>query len=74
MTDVKEQRSCNKFFFKIGKTASETHGMLKEAFGDNGLGQTKTYECFKWFKNGWTAVDDECSGRISTGTTTENVV
>ena len=46
MTYVKEQRICIKFCFKLGKTASETHRMLKEAFGDNALSQTQTYERF----------------------------
>jgi len=42
--------------------ALETHRMLKEAFGDNALGQTQTYEWFKRFKNGWISVnDEECS-------------
>jgi hypothetical protein len=53
--------------------AAETHKILKEAFGDNALGLTKTYEWFKRFKNGWMSVDDdERSGRPSTGMT-ENV-
>ena len=74
MTDVKEQRICIKLFFKLGKTASETNRMLKEAFGDNALEQTQNYEWFKGFKNGRISVDDEeRSGRPSTGTTTENV-
>ena len=46
MTDVKDQRICNIFCFKLGKTASETHIMLKEAFGDNALDQTQTHEWF----------------------------
>jgi len=46
MTDVKEQRICIKFYCKLGKTASETHRMLKEAFGDSALGQTQTNELF----------------------------
>jgi hypothetical protein len=46
MTDVKEQRICVKFCFKLGMTASESHRMLKEAFDDNDLGQTQTYERF----------------------------
>ena len=46
MTDMKEQRICIKFCFRLGKTASETHRMFKEAFGDNALGQTQTYEWF----------------------------
>jgi len=46
MADVKEQRKCIKFCFKLGKTAADTHKMLKEAFGDNSLGLTLTYEWF----------------------------
>ena len=74
MTDVKEQRILIKFCFKLGKTAAETHKMLKEAFGDNSLGQTQAYEWFKHFKNGRISVDDdERSGRPSTIATTVNV-
>jgi hypothetical protein len=51
MTDVKEQRICIKFCFKLGKTTWK-HTILKEAFGDNALGQTQTYEWFKRFQNG----------------------
>ena len=54
--------------------ALEKHRMHTEAFGDNVLGQTQTYERFKCFKNGRMSVDvEECSGRPSTGTTTDNV-
>jgi hypothetical protein len=64
MTDVKEQQICIKFCFKLGKTAAETHTMLKEEFGDNALGQTQTYEWLQWSKNRQMSVDDdECSGR-----------
>jgi len=59
MTDVKEQQTCNKFCFKFGKWAVETHKMLKEAFGGNALGQMQTYEWFKHFKNGQMSVGDE---------------
>ena len=38
MTDAKEQRICIKLCLKLVKTASEEHGMLKEAFGDTDLG------------------------------------
>jgi len=44
MTDVKKQWICIKFCFKLGKTAAETQKMIKEAFGDNALGQTQTYK------------------------------
>jgi hypothetical protein len=46
MTSVKEQQTCIKFCFKLGKMVVE-HKMLKEAFDDNALGLTQT--C-KWFK------------------------
>jgi hypothetical protein len=46
MTDVKKQWICIKFCLKLGMTAAATHQMLKEAFGDNALGQTQTYEWF----------------------------
>jgi len=51
MTDVKEQWICIRFCFKLGKTASGTHRKLKEAFGDNALGQMQTYKWFKRIKN-----------------------
>jgi hypothetical protein len=74
MIHVKEQRICIKFCFILGKMVSETHRMLKEALGDNVLGQTQTNEWFKRFKNGRMSVDDEERfGRPSTVTTTENM-
>jgi hypothetical protein len=35
MADLKEKLICAKFCFKLGKTASQTHDILKTAFGDN---------------------------------------
>jgi len=32
MADLREQRACIKFCFKLGKTATECHEMLKTAF------------------------------------------
>jgi hypothetical protein len=74
MADVKEQRICIKFCFKLGKMAVETHKMLKEAFDDNALDLIQTYEWFKCFKNVQMPVDnDKHSGLPLTGTTTKNV-
>lgn len=73
MADLREQRVCIKFCFKLGKTAAKTHQMLKQAFGDNSLGQKQTYDWYKRFKNGRTSTDDDRSGRPSTGITPENV-
>jgi hypothetical protein len=51
MTEVEEQQICVKLCFRLGKTASVKTIMLKEAFGDNALGQTQNYECFNCFMN-----------------------
>jgi len=70
MADVKEQRICIKFCFKLNKTAAETHRMLKEAFGEQALSQARTFEWFKCFKDGWESVEDrKHSGQLSTCTT-----
>jgi hypothetical protein len=44
--DLKEQCICVKFFFRLGKTASETHEMLKTPFDNNAMGRTRTFEWF----------------------------
>jgi hypothetical protein len=62
MESVKEQIFCVKFCVILGKTAAETHNMLCEAYGDDALIQTITYEWFKRFKSGRTSMDDEWSG------------
>jgi histone-lysine N-methyltransferase SETMAR len=72
--DFKEQRFCIKFGFRLNKTAAETHRMLKEAFGDNAMSQSKTFLWYKRFKDRRTSVNDnERSGRPSTSTTPENI-
>jgi hypothetical protein len=58
MADVKKQRICIKFCFKLNKTVAETHRMLKEVFGEQALGQARTFEWFKRFKDGQDSVDD----------------
>jgi hypothetical protein len=75
MGDLRQQRVCIKFCFKFGQTAAETHQILKKAFGDNSLGQTRTYDWYKRLKNGQTLTDDDDdrSGRPLTGITPENV-
>jgi hypothetical protein len=52
LADLREQRVCIKFCFKLGKTAAEKNQMLKQAFGDHSLGQPQTYNWYKRFKNG----------------------
>jgi hypothetical protein len=47
MAGVKGQRSCIKFCFKLNKSATETHRMLKQALGELALSQAKILEWFK---------------------------
>jgi hypothetical protein len=47
--------------------------VLKEAFGDNALGLTQTYERFKRFKNWRLSVDNDERSGPSTRTMTRNV-
>ena len=74
MNSVKEQRVCIKFCYNPGKTASETHKMIRHAFGDQAIGQTA---CFKWFakfQSGHESFeDDQRSGRPSTCASEKNV-
>jgi hypothetical protein len=72
MVDMKEQRVCIKFVLNLGKTAAETRRMLNQAFGENGLGQTQTYDWYKRFKNDRISTGDR-SGGPSTGITPDNV-
>ena len=74
MVDMEEQCVCIKFYFKLGQSAAKTHKMLKQAFGDDALGQKQTNNWFNQFKNGQLSVDDEGrSGQSSIGTMPENV-
>ena len=74
MVDVKEQRICIKFCFKLNETAAETHRMLKEAFGEQTLSRARTFVWFKCFKDGQESVEDrKHSGQLSTCTTPERI-
>ena len=52
MADLREQRACIKFCFKLGKTATECYEMLKTAFGEQAIGGSQT---FQWFPGLWQA-------------------
>jgi hypothetical protein len=73
MVDVKEQHACIKFCFKLGKSAAKTQQVIKQAPGDEALGQMQTCDWCNRIKNGRTSVDDERCGRPSTGTMPKNV-
>jgi len=74
MTDFKQHRICVKFCFSLKKNVAEANRMLKEAFGDKAMSQSKTFLWYERFKGGRTSVDDdERSERTSTSTTPENI-
>jgi hypothetical protein len=47
-----EQRAAIKFCVKLKKTATETFGMLKSAYGEECLSRTNVFEWHKRFKEG----------------------
>jgi hypothetical protein len=52
MADFREQRACIKFFFKLGKTATECYEMLKTAFGEQAMSHSQTFQWFSRFNEG----------------------
>ena len=63
-SDTLEERYAIKFFFKLGKNASETYGMLQTAFGPSCMNQVSVFQWHKRCKEGWESVrDDERSER-----------
>jgi hypothetical protein len=68
-----KQCVCIKLCVKLGKSATETFEMLREALGERSLSRTAVFEWHSRFKAGQvSAVDDERSGRPSTNKTIEN--
>jgi len=59
-----EQRANIKFCFKLGKTFTETHQMMKQVYGDDCLSRSRIHEWFKRFQEGREDLeDDERLGR-----------
>ena len=62
--DTLEERYAIKFYFKFGKNATETYGMLQTAFGASCMNGASVFEWHKRFKEGKESVrDDERYGR-----------
>ena len=75
MNRLLEQRYAIKFCFKLSKTASETHEMIKRAYGDDAMGRSSVFEWHKLFREGREQVeDDQRSGRPSTNKSDENLL
>jgi hypothetical protein len=57
MADWESRVSVKCFVLNLGKTAAETHEMLKQSVDDNRLGRTKTYDWYNHFKSVRTSTD-----------------
>jgi hypothetical protein len=74
MTDFHEQRVCVKFCVKLEKTFTETLEMLNQAFGNQSMGRTQTFDWYNRFKDDRISIeDDPRSGRPSTSTDDQHV-
>lgn len=72
--EKKEQRTCIKFCFNLGKSATETYGIIRQAFSEQSMSRSQVFEWYARFKSGRKSTeDDERSGRPPTSTTTENI-
>ena len=61
--DTLEERYAIKFWFKLGKKATETYGMLLTAFGASCMSRASVFEWYKRFKEARESVrDDEMCG------------
>ncbi|XP_066105976.1 protein GVQW3 [Saccopteryx bilineata] len=69
-----EQRISIKFCVKLNRSASETHRLLKEAYGNEVMSRARVFDWYKRFKEGREDVrDDARSGRPVTHRTDENI-
>lgn len=74
MCDLKEQRTCLKFCFLLGKTPTESLEMLQEAFKEQALSRAWVFEWFSRFKKGDLSIEDQPrSGRPSSSRNDENI-
>jgi len=74
MEEKAQQRVCNDFCFRLGKTGAEMYEMLQAAFGQSCLSRSKTFEWYSYFKTGRRSFeDDPRTGRPSTSHTEETV-
>ena len=69
-----EQRHNIKFCFKLGKTATETHEMLVQVYGQDAVSRKCVYDWFARLRAGKELMEDEPrSGRPSTSRTPKNI-
>ncbi len=74
MIEKLEKQIYVKSCFKLEKSCVRTIEMIKTAFGDECVGNTRINGWYKWFKDGHTSVDsDPHSGCPSVARTNDNI-
>ncbi|GFV76751.1 protein GVQW3 [Trichonephila clavipes] len=69
-----DQRINMLFCFKLGKSAKETHEMLKKVYKDEAITSKSVYEWLKRFREGRTSLEDAPrAGRPKATHTQENI-
>ena len=72
--DTLEERYAIKFCFKLGKTATETYGMLQTAYEPSCMNRSSVFQWHKRFKEGRESLrDDERCGRSREVRTSEMI-
>ena len=72
--DTLEERYVIKFCFKLGKTATETYGMLQTAYEPSCMNRSSVFQWHKRFKEGRESLrDDERCGRSRKVRTSEMI-
>ena len=72
--DTLEERYAIKFCFKLGKTATETYGMLQTAYGPSCMNRSSVFQWHKRFKESRESLrDDERCGRSREVRTSEMI-
>ncbi|EGI70284.1 FLJ37770-like protein [Acromyrmex echinatior] len=69
-----EQRANIKFCFKLGKTFTETHNLMKQVYGDNCVARASIYEWYTRFKNGREDINDDAHTGRPKSTINENSI
>ena len=59
LSDTIEERYAIKFFFKLGKNATLTYGMLQTAFVASCMNRASVFEWHKRFKEGRESMRDD---------------
>ena len=58
-SDTLEERHAITFYFKLGKNATETYGMLQTAFEPSCMNRASVFKWHKRFKEGRESVRDD---------------